>query len=161
LDEEFEEDKDDFEESYGGSIEDIKGNTQNYLMFWRENQGVWNAGILEDDLKKGIDNPPVYMTTEDDLITWKKVSDSVDSFLLHMIVENIWEKYGFEEIEKDGIIGCIIKYDIDATQLKPDYNDKLITCWDEDLKMLFLFFKGGSDLDSLKIYEVDLKMNKK
>jgi hypothetical protein len=156
LNEEFEEDKDDFIGSYGGSIEDIKGKTQNYLMFWRENQGVWNAGILEDDLKKGIDNPPIYMTTEDDLITWKKVSNSVDSFLLSMIIENAEEEYCFDEIDGDGVIDCITEYDIDATQLNPDYNDKLITCWDEDSKILFLFFlKENDEFNTLLIYRIE------
>lgn len=68
-------------------IEKILKETDNFLIFWTENQGVWNAGIKKEDLS--LENPPVYMTTNDDLYTWKKVTDDIDTFILLQIIDNL------------------------------------------------------------------------
>lgn len=47
--------------------------TENYLLIWAENQGVWNAGYLLQELIDGNPDPPVYMSTDDDFITFKNV----------------------------------------------------------------------------------------
>ena len=52
-------------------IEKALKQTDNFLIFWTENQGVWNAGIKKEDL--ALENPPVYMTTNDDLYSWEEV----------------------------------------------------------------------------------------
>lgn len=68
-------------------IEKILKETDNFLIFWTENQGVWNVGIKKEDLS--LENPPVYMTTNDDLYTWKKVTDDIDTFILLQIIDNL------------------------------------------------------------------------
>ena len=68
-------------------IEKILKETDNFLIFWTENQGIWNAGIKKEDLS--LENPPVYMTTNDDLYTWKKVTDDIDTFILLQIIDNL------------------------------------------------------------------------
>ena len=59
---------------------------------WTENQGVWNAGIKKEDL--ALENPPVYMTTNDDLYSWEKVTDDIDTFIILQILDNL-ESSGF------------------------------------------------------------------
>lgn len=73
-------------------IEKALEKTHNFLIFWTENQGVWNAGIKKEDL--ALENPPVYMTTNDDLYSWEKVTDDIDTFIILQILDNL-ESSGF------------------------------------------------------------------
>ena len=73
-------------------IEKALEKTDNFLIFWTENQGVWNAGIKKEDL--ALENPPVYMTTNDDLYSWEKVTDDIDTFIILQILDNL-ESSGF------------------------------------------------------------------
>ena len=68
-------------------IEKALKETDNFLIFWTENQGVWNAGIKKEDLS--LENPPVYMTTNDDLYSWEKVTDDIDTFIILQILDNL------------------------------------------------------------------------
>lgn len=68
-------------------IEKALKQTDNFLIFWTENQGVWNAGIKKEDL--ALENPPVYMTTNDDLYSWEKVTDDIDTFILLQVLDNL------------------------------------------------------------------------
>ena len=68
-------------------IEKALEQTDNFLIFWTENQGVWNAGIKKEDLS--LENPPVYMTTNDDLYSWKKVTDDIDTFIILQVLDNL------------------------------------------------------------------------
>ena len=68
-------------------IEKALKETDNFLIFWTENQGVWNAGIKKEDLS--LENPPVYMTTNDDLYSWEKVTDDIDTFIMVQVLENL------------------------------------------------------------------------
>lgn len=83
-------------------IEKILKETDNFLIFWTENQGVWNAGIKKEDLF--LENPPVYMTTNDDLYTWKKVTDDIDTFILLQIIDNLSDsKFYFLTFDREQI----------------------------------------------------------
>ena len=73
-------------------IEKALKQTNNFLIFWTENQRVWNAGIKKEDL--ALENPPVYMTTNDDLYSWEKVTDDIDTFIILQILDNL-ESSGF------------------------------------------------------------------
>lgn len=73
-------------------IEKTLKEIDNFLIFWTENQGVWNAGIKKEDLS--LENPPVYMTTNDDLYSWEKVTDDIDTFIIVQILDNL-ESSGF------------------------------------------------------------------
>lgn len=68
-------------------IEKTLKEIDNFLIFWTENQGVWNAGIKKEDLS--LENPPVYMTTNDDLYSWEKVTDDIDTFILLQVLDNL------------------------------------------------------------------------
>lgn len=68
-------------------IEKALEQTDNFLIFWTENQGVWNAGIKKEKLS--LENPPVYMTTNDDLYSWKKVTDDIDTFIILQVLDNL------------------------------------------------------------------------
>ena len=61
--------------------------TGNYLLFWCENQGCWYAGIKAEDLTRP--NPAVYYNDQDDVYSWAPFSDSVQSFLLNIILLNL------------------------------------------------------------------------
>ncbi|MCI8556951.1 MAG: hypothetical protein HFI19_04140 [Lachnospiraceae bacterium] len=71
--------------------------TANYLLIWTENQGVWNAGYLLKDLLDGQPDPPIYMSTEDDFITFKKCADNTEAFLKCMLSE---AAYGYHSKER-------------------------------------------------------------
>ncbi|MFR9019681.1 MAG: DUF6630 family protein [Fusobacterium sp.] len=73
-------------------IEKVLEQTDNFLIFWTENQGVWNAGIKKEDL--ALENPPVYMTTNDDLYSWEKITDDIDTFIILQVLDNL-ESSGF------------------------------------------------------------------
>ena len=68
-------------------IEKTLEQTDNFLIFWTENQGVWNAGIKKEDLS--LENPPVYMTNNDDLYSWEKVTDDIDTFIILQVLDNL------------------------------------------------------------------------
>ena len=55
--------------------------TDNYLLIWYENQGVWYAGYKLSDLSQGISDPPVYITTNDDFVSFRKCCESTEEFL--------------------------------------------------------------------------------
>lgn len=81
-------------------IENILKETDNFLIFWIENQGVWNAGIKKEDLS--LENPPVYMTNNDDLYSWEKVTDDIDTFILLQILDNLQDsKFYFLTFENE------------------------------------------------------------
>lgn len=83
-------------------IEKILKETDNFLIFWTENQGIWNAGIKKEDLS--LENPPVYMTTNDDLYTWEKVTDDIDTFILLQIIDNLLDsKFYFLTFDSEQI----------------------------------------------------------
>lgn len=61
--------------------------TDNYVLLWVENQGVWYAGYLLSDLQEGKTNPPLYISTNDDFITFAKCKDTLEEFLLAIYTE--------------------------------------------------------------------------
>ena len=66
--------------------------TDNYVLLWCENQGVWNAGYRLSDLQAGLTDPPLYISTNDDYISFAKCADNLDTFLLSML----WDAaYGY------------------------------------------------------------------
>lgn len=70
--------------------------TQDYIILWYENQGVWSAGYRRKDLVDGILNPPVYISTNDDYVTYAKCADDTERFLVEMLRE---AAYGWKEGE--------------------------------------------------------------
>ncbi len=73
--------------------------TGNYLLFWCENQGCWYAGIKAEDLTKP--NPAVYYNDQDDVYSWAPFSDSIQSFLLDIMLLNLEPRAQPDEIVDD------------------------------------------------------------
>ncbi|MBS5144968.1 MAG: SMI1/KNR4 family protein [Butyricicoccus pullicaecorum] len=61
--------------------------TENYIILWSENQGIWTAGYLLKDLQEANPNPPIYISVNDDLITYVKCVDNIELFLKKMFEE--------------------------------------------------------------------------
>lgn len=59
--------------------------TEDYILIWHENQGVWTAGYRRKDLLNGVADPPVYISTNDDYVTYAKCCDDTESFLVEML----------------------------------------------------------------------------
>ena len=64
---------------------------ENYVLIACENQGVWRAGFRLKDLEEGIQNPPVYVTTGDDNLSFIRMYDDVEKFLMDMIGQTLTE----------------------------------------------------------------------
>ena len=71
--------------------------TGNYLLFWCENQGCWYAGIKAEDLTQP--NPAVYYNDQDDIYSWAPFSNSIQSFLLDIMLLNLEPRAQPDEIE--------------------------------------------------------------
>ncbi len=123
--------------------------TKNYLVIWYENQGVFHAGILYDDLK--LPDPPVYITVDDDFFEWCCCSNSTNSFLLSMIIEallhggkNMIKYNSFITYETQQYIDeCLYSHHIDLEAFFPQnyspyFCKNIRTCWDEKNKELFI-----------------------
>ena len=107
--------------------------TENYVYIGCENQGVWFAGYLLKDLQDKKSNPPIYMTVDDDDITFVKAYDNVENFLWSMIGEALIEyALGIDKDEEsitgmwkdlEGINGILEKAHIDKDKLKNKINE--------------------------------------
>ena len=97
-------------------IEKILKKTDNFLIFWTENQGVWNAGIKKEDLS--LENTPVYMTTNDDLYSWEKVTDDIDTFIILQILDNLQDsKFYFLTFDSEQIDFLLLNKKISKDEL--------------------------------------------
>jgi len=150
-------DREDFEDIYGAPVEELKARSTNHLVFWVENQGVWQAAIREEDLWR--ENPPVYMTVDESILEWDLVSDSLQSFLVTSFWDNA-EDCDDLELEKSNdeneILSTIRTYHIDPALLTPTYTRHLATCWDSREKKLFMFLNrdGKGQFSDMKILSV-------
>lgn len=91
--------------------------TENYVLIWYENQGCWNAGYLKQDLLNGVSDPPVYISTQDDFITFEKICENTEEFLTEMLFFSAWE-IGFDCYqEHTSIINFIQKEGLDQYKI--------------------------------------------
>ena len=91
---------------------------ENYLLFWRENQGCWYAGIRKQDLDQP--DPAVYFNDQDTMYHWALFGDSVSSFLLSTIIE---------------VLECETDADIYGT-VNPEHIQKILDEADVDFQRL-------------------------
>ncbi|MDR2869632.1 MAG: SMI1/KNR4 family protein [Deferribacteraceae bacterium] len=93
--------------------------TDNYLLLWNENQGIWHAGVLLSDLQAGVENPAVYISTEEDFISFRKEFNSVEDFLQAVM---IGDSIGYRSDElirgQEQIKAALAKQGIDFAQLR-------------------------------------------
>lgn len=68
--------------------------TEDYILIWYENQGVWSAGYRKKDLLNGVPNPPVYISANDDYVTYKKFAGNTEMFLIEMLREAAYGWHG-------------------------------------------------------------------
>lgn len=68
--------------------------TDNYLLIWYENQGVWSAGYRVRDLLDKQADPPVYLSVNDDYVTYQKWTDGTEDFLREMLLQ---ASYGWHD----------------------------------------------------------------
>ena len=73
-----------------------------------------------------------------------------------MIFENSYDyndDYWVEKIIMENeIIENIEKYHIDIEQLKLSYNNHIVSCWDEEVKKLFVFILEENKFSSMRIF---------
>lgn len=128
--------------------------TENYLLIWFENQGVWSAGYRMSDLLSGNPDPPVYMSTEDDFITYQKCAENTEIFLQIMLME---AAYGWNDgarlIGQEEIDAALTKAQIDPVCLKQSNrilsNGAVLgTCLDTEQEILY-FYWGKEDIQEL------------
>ena len=114
--------------------------TENYVLIWYENQGVWNAGFLLSDLLAGKPDAPVYMSTEDDFITFQKCAENTREFLLQIYVQAAYEYEDAMEGYQDPkeIRRLLTRAGIDIEKLSSD--GSVGTCFNTETKELYLYF---------------------
>ncbi len=126
--------------------------TENYVLIWCENQGVWNAGYLLKDLLEGQPDPQVHMSINDDFITFAKVGNT-EQFLMEMLREAAYG-YHVEDLhicrESSEINKMLAENQIDMERLYPDDTKPFIgTCLDSDHGRLFFYSIGKNNSQEL------------
>lgn len=111
---------------------------ENYVLIWCENQGVWNAGYLKKDVAEGVLDPPVYISTNDDFITFEKGWENTDAFLKEMLFFAAWEKGFAEYRENDSIWEYMEKEGLDKQKL---CQKGIHSCIDTEKDRLYLFLQ--------------------
>ena len=116
--------------------------TDNYLIFWAENQGCWLAGIRKADLDQP--NPVVYYNDDDDMYSWAPFADSVQSFLLSIGLENLAEGRGVHSITDTAEIQNILdRGGVDFQRLREPYpfpgGRFAHTCLDTETDTLYVY----------------------
>lgn len=126
--------------------------TDNYVLIWYENQGIWNAGFKLTDLKQGIENPPVYISTNDDFISFAKCTDNIEDFLTLMLLEASYN------CNKSYIVNDSIEIDktlqlakVDIKQL--EWKGKIAVFFDEEQNILY-FYNKNNEIKELCIYKI-------
>lgn len=129
--------------------------TENYLLIWCENQGVWNAGYRIEDLMAGEKDPPVYMSTEDDLITFRRCARSTGDFLLEMLRQAAYGFFPGSRKTARGEIEAVLKTaQADPRRLMAehsldgwDYSSG--TCLDEKGNILYYYYGDAGSQELL------------
>ena len=121
--------------------------TQNYLLVGVDREGISYTGYLIEDLQDSREDPPVYLSCDDDIIKFKKWNDNTEQFLLEMICESAWENerlewYDPEERLSVKEIFAYFHVDIDIKQFK--VSGHVGTCLDTDDGKLYVYFDYGS-----------------
>ena len=133
--------------------------TGNYLLFWCENQGCWYAGIKVEDLNQP--DPVVYFNDQDDMYHWAPFADSVRSFLLSTILENLEAELQSDEIRHPTEIQeYLTGGGVDFQRLQEPYpfsGGRFIhTCLDMDTNTLYVYGKQTKDRPAyLKIIQAE------
>lgn len=133
--------------------------TENYLLIWHENQGVWEAGYRMQDLLSGNPDPPVYMSTEDDFITFQKCAANTEEFLTVMLYEAAYGWHGGTRVTgrleaASAMANAQVNPRISPAQLRETGrilpNGALLgTCLDEEQGKLYFYWTNGDAYEFL------------
>ena len=133
--------------------------TDNYLLFWCENQGCWYAGIKAEDVAQS--NPTVYYNDQDDMYSWAPFADSVQSFLLSIVIENLEEEVYPDEIEDPAEIQkALSEGSVDFRRLCEPYpfpgGRFAHTCLDTENDTLYVYGEEAENRSAyLKVFGLD------
>ena len=133
----------------------------NYLIFWSENQGCWLAGIKAEDL--GQPDPVVYYNDNDDMYHWAPFADSIQSFLLGIILEVLEDETDagiHSTINPEYIQKVLDEAGVDFQRLQESYPFQggyfAHTCLDTDTNTLYVYGEERENRPScLKIFKID------
>ncbi len=115
--------------------------TDNYVLIWQENQGVWNAGYRLQDLLAGLPDPPVYISTRDDFITFEKCADGLDSFLRSILWGAAYGYHGGARLTDSAeTSAALAQAGIGQDQLI--WREGLAVCLDDEGETLYLYHTG-------------------
>ena len=121
--------------------------TDNYVLIWSENQGVWNAGYLLRDLQDGVEEPPVYISDNDDYISFVVGWNSTENFLQAMLDSALEEVSRHEPSylsDVKEIEAFLEQYGIDRTKLARRVNDMVCrgNCLDRDNRIFCMYYEN-------------------
>ncbi len=129
--------------------------TENYLLIWCENQGVWNAGYRIKDLLAGVEDPPVYVSTEDDLITFRRCAGGTGDFLWEMLRQAAYGFYpGSRKTAREEIMATLEAAQVEADRLMTvhvlDGREHVFgTCLDEEENILYVYYGDANSQELL------------
>lgn len=112
------------------------------VLIWSENQGVWNAGFLKEDLERGVENPPVYYSF-DDYVTFSLMAPDTETFLKEMLFFAAWclEEDIMDVYEShDEIMAYLERTDIDQSRF---CQKGMHTCIDMETNELFIYLNSN------------------
>ena len=116
--------------------------TDNYVLLWCENQGVWNAGYRLSDLQAGLTDPPLYISTNDDYISFAKCADNLDTFLLSMLWDAAYGYNGGVRLTDSVQIDAVLdQAGIDRKLL--EFRGLLSACLDDKGETLYIHYSNG------------------
>lgn len=124
-----------------------------YILTAYENQGVWNAGYLRSDLENGVPNPPMYVSVEEDFITFKKAADDTEAFLKSIFFMAVWcmdSAWSFSD--KDEAIRALQSRGMDISLVQKEGVNFYL---DTDTNVLYACMVMSSDVVHLLIVEED------
>ena len=131
----------------------------NYLLFWREDQGCWYAGIRKRDLDQP--NPVVYFNDQDTMYHWGPFADSVQSFLLATVLENLEEDADPDVMEDPVEIQKVLsEAGVDFQRLQEPYpfpgGRFCHTCLDTETNTLYVYGEPAENRPAyLKVFKPD------
>ena len=131
----------------------------NYLLFWREDQGCWYAGIRKRDLDQP--NPVVYFNDQDTMYHWGPFADSVQSFLLATVLENLEEDADPDVMEDPVEIQKVLsEAGVDFQRLQEPYpfpgGRFCHTCLDPETNTLYVYGEPAENRPAyLKVFKPD------
>lgn len=129
--------------------------TENYVYIWHENQGVWNAGFLMSDLQAKNPNPPIYISIDDDDISFKKYTNTIEEFLFQMLIYA--DRYDELYESEQRIAQILSENGIDVAKLhsQSQYPNEspycFASCLDNEKNILYLYY-AQKDREELYVF---------